>query len=199
MALALGSANGGVAAPACCWCAAVAVVVAVPHGVIAGLVAGLAGPGPVADPREALARALGDPSLALGYWFAAESRYVDRGGEPVELPGVGSGRRSTVVERDGQPVAVLIHDRDLGHNPGLVDSVCMAAGLALENEQRQAKLSAGWLTAPRCAPGTGPTCPVIGPGLPRRSDRSILRSQPQTTTGQLTRRTERSNVGIRRK
>jgi signal transduction histidine kinase len=105
------------------------------------VIAGLAGPGAVTDPRQALARALGDPSLALGYWFAAESRYVDRDGLPVELPGPECGRRSTVVEHDGQPVAVLIHDRALEHNPGLAGAVC-AAGPALANERRQAELRA---------------------------------------------------------
>jgi signal transduction histidine kinase len=115
------------------------------HGAVAGLVVELGrrgGAGPAADPRDALARALGDPSLALGYWFGAESRYVDRDGRPVERPGPGSGRRSTVVERDGQPVALLIHDAALEHNAKLVESACAAAGLALENERLAAELRA---------------------------------------------------------
>jgi signal transduction histidine kinase len=112
------------------------------QGAVAGLVVELGGPEPGTDPTAALSRALGDPSLALGYWFAAESRYVDRDGKPVELPEPGGGRRSTVVERDGQPVAVLIHDAALEHNAGLVDSVSAAAGLALENERLQAELRA---------------------------------------------------------
>jgi signal transduction histidine kinase len=112
------------------------------HGAVAGLVIQLGGPGPAADPQEALARALGDPSLELGYWFAAESRYVGRDGRPVELPGLDSGRRSTVVERDGRPVALLIHDRALEHNAKLVQSACAAAGLALENERLAAALRA---------------------------------------------------------
>src|SRR5215469_14893744 len=114
----------------------------VAHGAVARLVVELSGPGPGADPRDALSRALGDPSLALGYWFAAESRYVDRDGRPVELPGTGSSRRATVVERGGQPVAVLIYDPAVQYNPRLVDSVCAAAGLALENERLQAELRA---------------------------------------------------------
>ena len=88
------------------------------HGAVAGLVVELGGPGSAVDPAEALSRALGDPSLALGYWFAAESRYVDRSGGAVELPAASSGRRSTVVERGGQPVAVLIHDVALEHTAG---------------------------------------------------------------------------------
>jgi signal transduction histidine kinase len=47
-----------------------------------------------------------------------------------------------VVERSGQPVAVLIHDVALEHNAKLVESVCAAAGLALENERLQAELRA---------------------------------------------------------
>jgi len=112
------------------------------QGAVAGLVLELGEPGPGTDPKAALSRALGDPSLALGYWFAAESRYVDRNGKPVELPEAGSGRQSTVVERDGQPVAVLIHDAALEHNAGLVESVSAAAGLALQNERLQAELRA---------------------------------------------------------
>ena len=64
------------------------------QGAVAGLVVELGGQG-TDDLRGALARALGDPSLALAYWFAAESRYVDSGGRPVELPQAGTGRRVT--------------------------------------------------------------------------------------------------------
>ena len=49
---------------------------------------------------------------------------------------------STVIERGGQPVAVLIHDPALQDNAELVDSVCAAAGLTLENERLQAELRA---------------------------------------------------------
>jgi signal transduction histidine kinase len=151
VALALGAESAAAVLSRAGWYAAAAIPVAVlavfvqrrlAHGAVAGLVVELGGRGAVADPREALSRALGDPSLTLGYWFAAESRYVDRAGGPVELPGPESGRRSTVVERDGQPVAVLIHDPALEHNARLVDSVCAAAGLALENERLQAELRA---------------------------------------------------------
>jgi len=112
------------------------------RGSVAGLVVQLGGPTEPADLRAALARALGDPSLDLAYWFPAEARYVTGDGRPVEVPAADSGRRSTVVERDGTPIAMLLHDPALEHNSGLVQSVCAAAGLALENERLQAELRA---------------------------------------------------------
>jgi signal transduction histidine kinase len=92
--------------------------------------------------REALARALGDPSLQLAYWFSADKGYVDGAGVAVGLPDADSGRSATFVERDGHPIAVLLHDPVLEHNADLVESVCAAASLALENERLQAELRA---------------------------------------------------------
>jgi signal transduction histidine kinase len=112
------------------------------RGSVAGLVVRLGAPTAPADLRAALARALGDPSLELAYWFPAEARYVTPDGRPVHKPGADSGRGSTVVERDGTPIAMLLHDPALEYNSGLVQSVCAAAGLALENERLQAELRA---------------------------------------------------------
>ena len=112
------------------------------RGMVAGLVVELGAPTASADLREALARALGDPSLELAFWFGAEKCYVDGDGGVVKLPDDDSRRRSTFVERDGQPIAVLLHDPVLEHNAELVASVCAAASLALENERLQAELRA---------------------------------------------------------
>jgi signal transduction histidine kinase len=112
------------------------------RGMVAGLVVELGQPSASSDLRDALARALGDPSLQLAFWFPPERHYVDGDGTPVKLPDAGSGRDSTFVERDGQPVAVLLHDPVLEHNSELVQSVCAAASLALENERLQAELRA---------------------------------------------------------
>jgi signal transduction histidine kinase len=46
------------------------------------------------------------------------------------------------LEREGRRVAALIHDPSLCEDPELVDAVCAAAGLALENERLQAELRA---------------------------------------------------------
>ena len=112
------------------------------RGMVAGLVVELGRPRVSADLCEALARALGDPSLELAFWFPDENCYVDGDGGPVTLPDDAAKRGSTFVERDGRPVAVLLHDPVLEHNSELVRSVCAAASLALENQRLQAELRA---------------------------------------------------------
>lgn len=112
------------------------------RGGVAGLVVSLGETSEPADLRQALARALGDPSLQLAFWLPGEHRYVGAEGRPIELPGADAGRSSTTIERNGEPVAALIHDPALEHNAELVQSVCAAAGLALENERLQAELRA---------------------------------------------------------
>jgi signal transduction histidine kinase len=93
--------------------------------------------------QEALARALHDPALALAYWLPEQRRFVDREGRPVELPpDESSALATTIVERDGRRVAALVHDASLRDDPELVEAVCAAAGLALENERLQAELRA---------------------------------------------------------
>jgi signal transduction histidine kinase len=94
------------------------------------------------DLRQALGRALGDPSLEVAYWVPASARYVDSSGHAIELPQPGWGRTATVVEREGAPVAALVHDPALAENGELVQSVCAAAALTLENARLQAELRA---------------------------------------------------------
>src|SRR5205814_4898962 len=85
---------------------------------------------------------LGDRSLELAYWVPASGRFVDAGGAPVQLPEPGGGRAATVVEREGEPIAALIHDPALAEDSELVQSVCAAAALTLENARLQAELRA---------------------------------------------------------
>jgi signal transduction histidine kinase len=92
--------------------------------------------------RDALARALHDPSLSLAYWLPERDGYFDVEGRPVELPGEGGPKTATVVEREGRPVAALVHDSALADEQHLVGAVGAAAGLALENERLQADLRA---------------------------------------------------------
>jgi PAS domain S-box-containing protein len=91
--------------------------------------------------REALARALGDPTLRLAYWIPETKSYADLDGSPIELPKERGEEIATMVERDGRPVAALIHHRSLEEDPLLLESVAAAAAMALENEQRLAALA----------------------------------------------------------
>ncbi|TMK87430.1 MAG: hypothetical protein E6G44_00045, partial [Actinobacteria bacterium] len=92
--------------------------------------------------RDELARALGDPSLEVGYWLSDAGTFVDPEGRLVSVPDAGSGRSVTTVERDGQPLAVLVHDPEVLDDPGLVEAVSAAAQLAASNAQLQAEVRA---------------------------------------------------------
>jgi signal transduction histidine kinase len=92
--------------------------------------------------RDALAAALGDPTLELAYWLPELERYVDAAGHEVHLPEAGGLRAATEIVRDGRPVAALIHDAALLDQPELVRASGAAAALALENERLDAELRA---------------------------------------------------------
>jgi signal transduction histidine kinase len=112
------------------------------RGAVAGLIVELGVTSTALDRPAALSRALGDPSLELLYWFPAGSRYVDVDGHPVELPSSDADRVVTMIGREGAPIAALVHDPALRENAELVDSVCAAAGLTIENERLKAELRA---------------------------------------------------------
>src|SRR3954468_18528867 len=92
--------------------------------------------------RDALARALGDPSLEVAYWVPEYAGYVDADGRSATLPKDGRAQVATLVERRGTSVAALVHDASLRDEPELVGAVCAAAGIALENERLRADLRA---------------------------------------------------------
>ncbi len=97
---------------------------------------------PPADVAGPVGRALGDPLLEVAYWMPARRAYVDAQGRPYAVPESGARRAVTPLERDGQPVAVLVHDAALLDEPKLLDSVCAAARLSLENARLHAELQA---------------------------------------------------------
>jgi signal transduction histidine kinase len=92
--------------------------------------------------RDELARALGDPSLQVGYWVPESAGFVDSEGRPLRVPDPGSERSMTMVERDGQPLAVLVHDPAVLGDPGLVEAVASAARLAAANARLRAEVRA---------------------------------------------------------
>ncbi len=92
--------------------------------------------------RAALARTLGDPELELAYRIDQRAEWVDEAGRPVQLPAVdGDGRRVTLIEEGGTPVAALVHDPAALSDPALMTSVAAAASLAIANVRLQADVA----------------------------------------------------------
>jgi signal transduction histidine kinase len=81
--------------------------------------------------QAALGRAVGDPALV-----------VVRAGPGEPLPAAGDGRSVAPLERDGHAFAALVYDASLDDDPELVEAVCAAAAIALENERLQSEAQA---------------------------------------------------------
>jgi signal transduction histidine kinase len=113
------------------------------RGRVANLVVELGHGAPVGGLRGALARALGDPTLQFAFAGSTPGGYIDTAGQPVELPQVDATRAAARIERDGELLAVLIHDRTIDEeDPGLVEAVGTAARLAIDNERLTAQVRA---------------------------------------------------------
>ena len=82
--------------------------------------------------RPALARALGDPELAIGYWRPESGTYTDDDGRTVD-PESADERSVAHVDRDGRPLAAIAYDASLDDDPELVEAVTAAAAIAIDN------------------------------------------------------------------
>src|SRR6185312_13757833 len=114
-------------------------------GAVGGLIERLNTPDTRVSLREALADALGDPTLQLVYWRQSAGHYVTYDGHRVDLPAPNSGpaRRAVAeVERDGKRVGAIVYDAALRDDPSLVRAAAAAAALQLENERLEAELRA---------------------------------------------------------
>jgi signal transduction histidine kinase len=91
--------------------------------------------------RDAVADALHDPGLKLGYRDSASGEFRDARAVPLP-PAARDGRWSAPVERDGDQVARLDVDEALREDPELVRAAAHATALALEQGQLQGELRA---------------------------------------------------------
>jgi signal transduction histidine kinase len=110
------------------------------------LLAQLREPMSAAQLQAALARAVGDPSLRVGYWRPDAEVFVDGDGWPLAMPGPGNGDGDgdgvTLVQPGGRRVAVLIHDPALREDGHVLRAVAAAAELTLENQRLTAEVRA---------------------------------------------------------
>lgn len=96
---------------------------------------------PVGGLQPVLARALRDPSLQIAFPAPAGEGFVDPDGRPAPPPA--PGRATTHLERDGEVLALLIHDPAIElEDPGLVEAVGAVARMGLENERLAAQVRA---------------------------------------------------------
>ena len=109
---------------------------------VSELVARLARASGQEEIHAALVRALGDPSLRSPSGCRSSRPTRMSRAEPVELPD-GNGRRATtLIGRNGEPVAALLHDASLREEAGLLEAVSGAAAIALENVRLNVELRA---------------------------------------------------------
>ena len=89
---------------------------------------------------EALGGALGDPTLEVVQWSPDRETYVDANAVPIDLDAVDPGRAVIRLERDGRPMAAVLHDPALAEDPGLVAAIGAALRLAVDNERLAAEV-----------------------------------------------------------
>jgi signal transduction histidine kinase len=92
--------------------------------------------------RDALATALGDPSLEVAFWDKPSATYVDAAGSTVELPATGSGRAAVEVTVGRRRVGAIVYDETLIAEPQPVQSAGRVVAVALDRERLTAELRA---------------------------------------------------------
>ncbi|WP_432043628.1 sensor histidine kinase [Streptomyces cadmiisoli] len=89
--------------------------------------------------RDELARTLDDTSLQLGFPAPEGEGYVDTEGRPVTAR---PGQWTSVLERGGRRVGILVHDPALREDRYVLEAVVSAAALELDNQALVAELRA---------------------------------------------------------
>jgi signal transduction histidine kinase len=90
--------------------------------------------------QQIVTTALDDPSVELVY--KVDDAFVDSHGRPVESAVAGDGRATSLVCRQGEPVAAIWHDPALNTDPELVQAATQTVLLALNLQTVTAELVA---------------------------------------------------------
>ncbi|MEV0738796.1 ATP-binding protein [Streptomyces sp. NPDC050549] len=89
--------------------------------------------------RDALAKALGDTSVQVGFPAPDAVGYVDSQGRTL---GAAPGQQVSPLERNGRRVGVLLHDPALREDRYVLEAVVSAVALELDNQQLAAEVQA---------------------------------------------------------
>jgi signal transduction histidine kinase len=92
--------------------------------------------------RDAVADAMGDPSLRLGYWEPSTRRYRESDGTVLDEPTANPGRAWVPVDRDGEHVAAMSCDAVVAEYPELLDAAGHATLVAVEHGHLEDELQA---------------------------------------------------------
>ena len=92
--------------------------------------------------QPTLANVLHDPSLEVLYWVPSLNGFADLTGRRAELPASEAERAASVLEGATSPVAALVYDASLLHEPELVETAAAAVRMALQNAGLQVQLRA---------------------------------------------------------
>ena len=101
---------------------------------LGSLVADVAGTPVTGEDVQRLVReALGDPTLTMARWAAADGTYRDMGGAPVDARSPRSDRVALELTRDGAPYALVAYDPAVDQAPDVVRGVAAGALVLLDN------------------------------------------------------------------
>jgi signal transduction histidine kinase len=90
--------------------------------------------------RDAVADAIGDPSLRLAYWEPSTRRYREPDGTILDEPVVEDGRAWLPIDRDREHVAAMSTDAVVPEDPELVDAAGHATLVAVEHGHLEEEL-----------------------------------------------------------
>ena len=114
---------------------------------------------------------LSDPALELWFYLPESQVYVDAHGAPVGAGFPSDGREALPVDRGGQPLAMVVHDRRVDEHPSLLQEVVEAGGLAIEIARLRVELRRQLSEVEASRPGS----------LPRRTTSAGASSATCTT------------------
>jgi len=110
-------------------------------GVLTRIVVDLGGPAEAGTLRDRLARAVGDPSLLLGYAVdSVADAWVDDTGTPIDLPAETPDRSVTPIAVGGRDLGFVAHDPAFLADPRVMASIAAAVGLAISNSATQTEV-----------------------------------------------------------
>jgi signal transduction histidine kinase len=92
--------------------------------------------------RDAIAEALDDPALRLGYYDPAAGGFRAPDGDELPPPPAAAGRAWLPVDRGVRPIAAMVVDETLAENPELVGAAASATLIAVENGALEGELRA---------------------------------------------------------